>query len=170
MSILSVLENVSQPVPLSDQLIRFFGHDNPMSLLEFAMCLDSHSAKVSPDVVELDDQLQTLFNTDHPRISMDLYNKYVFASMPLMLINTIDYYLIVNNNRYLWEDLQIDRKMFGIVVGPSCKFKNLPGDIIETIRTYLFNGTLPFDNPYYLDVYESLDGHDANAVKFWKRI
>ena len=170
MSILKVLENVSHPVPLSEQLIEFFGHDTAMSLLEFAISLESHFTHISTDIVELDDKLQKLYNVDQARIPTDLFNKYFFAAMPLMLTNTNDYYLIVNNNQYLWKTLQIDRKMFSITVGNSCIFKNLPVDIVQTIKTYLFDGTIPFANPYYLKVYEAIEDHDAESVLFWKRI
>lgn len=170
-SLLGLLCNACTPIPLSVALQNLFESNSPMSLLDIILKIEKFTQCYSHDKLYIEYPLQKLFNTHQSCMTIEKFNKYLFLVVPLVLIDYNGYYLIVNNNHYQWEDLQLDNTMFNIVL-MTCKksFKNLPSDVVRHIKKFLFDGKLPFINSYYFTVYESKENHDAKLLEFWRRI
>lgn len=183
MSLLGLLENVNKPLLLCPKLAEFIGNDKPMSLLEILMIIEQHVDRANnPNIIRLTVKTQQLFETSEKELTIDQFNRCFFKIIPMIILNYNDYYLIMNNNHYTWDDLQIDRKMFNIAVRidgenstsntKKCVnvFKPLPIDIFNHIKSFLHNGIIPFCTPYHLSIYEATNNHDEKLLSFWKRI
>lgn len=169
-SFLHILENVSKPLPLSNKLKRFFNTDQDLSYLECMVIFETHTQYIDDDNIILDGSIQNLFNISSSVINNFLFQKYMFNIIPLIIINTTDQCLLVNQQKYSFFDLHIDKKMFNIVLGNKQTFHSLPPDVIEYIKIFLCDGKLPFLNPYYFTIYEATDNYDAQSLSFWKNI
>lgn len=182
MALLGIVDDATVPIPLSPEIAEFMGESKPLSMMECVLYFEQFTHQINNNTVQIDPCLQKLFKTNQSVISTDQFNNYIFAHVPLMTVNNqyIDYYLTINSNRYLLEDLQIDRKMFNIAIGYIAsplkstsivrKFSHLPDDIIYCIQLFLHDNKIPFGNPYYLTLYKSNTNHDPLLVKFWESI